>query len=64
MQFFKQIPNFLKEVRTEMGKVNWPTQKETVRYTIFVLGLSAAVAVILGLLDFIYISILRETVLY
>jgi preprotein translocase SecE subunit len=47
-----------------MGKVNWPTQKETVRYTIFVLGLSAAVAVILGLLDFIYISILRGTVLY
>jgi len=31
---------------------NWPTRKETIRYTLGVLGLSFAVAIILGLVDF------------
>jgi preprotein translocase subunit SecE len=59
----ERITAFLKEVQVEMKKVNWPTQKEAVRYTVFVLGLSALVAALLGLLDFLYISILRATIL-
>jgi preprotein translocase subunit SecE len=53
------ITTFLKEVRLEMKKVNWPTRQETLRYTIIVVGVSAAVALFLGGLDFIF-AILRE----
>ena len=48
------ITNFLKEVRVELSKVSWPTRKQTVFYTIVVIGLSLFFAVILGLLDLLY----------
>ena len=58
------IPNkaitFLKEVRLEMRKVNWPTQQETTKYVIVVVGVSAALAVFLGGLDFIFITVLNK----
>jgi len=42
---------FLGEVRAELSKVVWPTKKETIKYTITVIVLSIAVAVILGTAD-------------
>jgi len=47
-----KIIQFLKEVRVEMAKVSWPTRKQTVLYTLVVIGLSLFVAAFLGLLDF------------
>lgn len=52
--FFLRITIFLKEVRTELKKVNWPTRQETIKYTLIVIGVSLAVAVFLGGLDFIF----------
>lgn len=43
---------FLKEARSELTKVVWPTRKETIRITIAVVLLSLAVAVFLGAVDF------------
>ncbi len=63
MRFFDQFIKFLKEVRVEIRKVNWPSRDEAVRYTAFVIGFSALLAMFLGLLDFIYITILRNTIL-
>jgi len=61
------IPNkaitFLKEVRLEMRKVNWPTKQETINYVIIVIGTSAALAIFLGGLDFIFITILNKFIL-
>ena len=61
------IPNkiitFFKEVRLEMKKVNWPTRKETIKYTLIVIGVSVAVAVFLGGLDFLFTMILNKFVL-
>jgi len=58
------IPNkiitFLKEVRLEMKKVNWPTRQETIRYTIIVIGISAAIAIYLGGLDFLITTLLNK----
>jgi len=54
-----KITNFLKEVRLEMKKVNWPTRQETLRYTLIVIGISVATAIFLGGLDYIF-TILRE----
>lgn len=62
MKIVRAIVGFLKEVRTELRKVNWPTQKETVRNTVFVLVLSAAVAIIIGSLDFVFIEALRALI--
>jgi len=64
---FKNIPNkiitFLKEVRLEMKKVNWPTRQETIRKTMVVIGISVAVATFLGTLDFIFTTLLNKFVL-
>ena len=57
------ITGFLKEVRLEVKKVNWPTRKETLRYTLIVIGVSAVVAAFLGGLDFIFTQLLNKFIL-
>jgi len=58
-----KIITFLKEVKLEIKKVNWPTRQETIRYTLIVIGISAAVAMFLGVLDFIFTTLLNKFVL-
>jgi len=60
---FSKIVSFLKEVYLEIKKVNWPTRKETVKYTMMVIGISAAVAAFLGSLDFIFSRFLNIFIL-
>ena len=59
----KNIITFLKEVRLEMKKVNWPTRQETLRYTLIVVGISIAVAAFLGAIDFIFTILLNQFIL-
>ena len=59
----QKIIVFLKEVKLEMKKVNWPTRKETIRYTLIVIGLSVVVAAFLGSLDFIFNTLLTRFIL-
>ncbi len=49
-----KIITFLKEVKIELKKVNWPTKQETIKYTLIVIGTSLAVGIFLGGLDFIF----------
>ena len=58
----QKIVIFLKQVRLEMKKVNWPTKRETARYTLIVVGVAVVVAVFLGGLDFIFATILNKFV--
>jgi len=58
-----KILTFLKEVRLEMKKVNWPTRQETLRYTLIVIGISVAVAAFLGAIDFIFMRLLNRFIL-
>ena len=64
---FKEIPQkviiFLKEVRTEVKKTNWPTRQEVLKYTLIVIGISVGVAVFLGTLDLVYNKILTKFIL-
>ena len=46
--------NYFKEVRAEMRHVSWPSRQLTIAYSAVVIGVSAAVAVYLGLLDYIF----------
>ena len=55
-----KIINFLKEVRVEIKKVNWPTRKQTLKYTLIVVGGSLVVAAFLGSLDFIFKNLIDK----
>ena len=54
--------DFVKEARVELKKVNWPTKQQTINYTLIVIGLSIAVALFLGGLDFIFSEILKKLI--
>ncbi len=60
---FKKIIPFLKEVKLEVKKVNWPSREETIKYTLVVIGSSLVVAAFLGGLDFIFARILQSFVI-
>jgi preprotein translocase subunit SecE len=48
---WKESYQFLREVRTEMKKVSWPTRKDTVNSTSMVLITVIIIAIFLGLID-------------
>jgi len=50
----EKIKNYFKEVKVEMSKVDWPSKDTTINYTLIVIGVSAATAVFLGALDYIF----------
>jgi len=49
-----KIVEYFKGSVEEMKKVTWPTKKETQSYTLLVVGISLAVALFLGAIDFIF----------
>jgi preprotein translocase subunit SecE len=51
--------NYVKSSVEEMKKVTWPTKKETYNYTLLVIGISIAVALFLGGLDYIFLNVLK-----
>ncbi len=63
MNALNKITTFLKEVKVELKKVNWPTKQETIKYTLIVIGVSLAVAIFLGGLDFIFTWLLGKFIL-
>ena len=63
MQTVEKLTIFLKEVRLEIKKVNWPTRQEVLRYTAIVIGVSLAVAIYLGGIDFILNTLLNRLIL-
>lgn len=60
MNLLNKITPFLKEVKLEMKKVNWPTKDQTVKYTLIVVGASTAVAALLGGLDYLFSNIIKK----
>lgn len=48
--------NYIKETKGEMKHVSWPTRKQAITFTIIVIGISALVAILLGIFDFIFSS--------
>ncbi len=65
MKISNPIPkliNYLKEVKTESKKINWPTRKEAMRYSLIVIGISFFVAVFLGSFDALFSFLLRRLI--
>ncbi len=50
---------FIKEVRTELAKVTWPTRPDTIRLTIVVIAISIGVGIYLGGLDLLFTQLLK-----
>ncbi len=57
------IGQFFKEVRAEMTKVVWPTQRQLIVYTLVVIAVSLILAAFLGALDFGFQTILTKYLL-
>jgi preprotein translocase subunit SecE len=49
-----KLHSYLGEAIAEMKKVIWPTREQTVNYTLLVIALSVGVAVLFGVLDYIF----------
>jgi preprotein translocase subunit SecE len=54
--------NYFKEVRAEMRHVSWPTRQQAVVYTIVVIVVSLVVAFYLGILDYIFDTIIQKII--
>jgi len=50
------LVRYIRETRGELRKVTWPTRQESQRLTAIVLGVTALMALFLGLLDLIFSS--------
>ena len=48
-----KVFNYVRESRDELKKVVWPSRKETIKYTLIIIGISLAVAAFLGAVDFL-----------
>lgn len=46
--------DYLRETKGELKHVSWPTQKQTIVFTLIVVAISIVVAYFLGLLDFVF----------
>ncbi|KAB2960634.1 MAG: preprotein translocase subunit SecE [Candidatus Methylomirabilis oxygeniifera] len=51
MERWQQLVQFLKEVRTELKRVNWPLRKEVVGSTIVVIVSVFILSLFLGVVD-------------
>ena len=58
-----KLTTYLKEVRVELGKVNWPSREQTTQYTLLVIGVSFAIAVFLIVLAYIFSWLLNKLIL-
>lgn len=50
---------FLKEVRSELKRVTWPTRQEAVRLTSVVILVSILVGIYIGALDYLFTKIME-----
>ena len=55
--------NFVKESRAELKKVIWPTPKSLVNDTATVIGIVLIVAVIVVILDFIFLNVSENVII-
>lgn len=62
-EFLLKTSSFLKEVKLEIKKVNWPSKKEIFKNTLIVIVFSLGLAIFLGGLDFLFTTLLDKLIL-
>ena len=58
-----KLIKFIQEAKEELMKVNWPSKKQTLNYTMLVVAVSLAVAGFLGGLDYVFSYILKTFII-
>ena len=53
-----RISQYVKDTRSEMSHVNWPSREQTTNYTLMVIAVSVATAILLGASDFVFSKLL------
>jgi len=48
------IVRYFKETRAELRKVNWPTRRQAINLTLIVLAVTAFMAAVLGVIDYLF----------
>jgi preprotein translocase subunit SecE len=46
--------DYIRDTRGEMKHVNWPTRKQTINFTLLVIGISIVTALVLALADYVF----------
>ena len=54
MAIIESIKNYFIGSYAEMKKVTWPTKKQTINYSLLVIGLSVGMAVFFSVLDYVF----------
>ena len=49
-----KLLNYFKDTRSETKHVSWPTQSQTINFTLIVVGISLFTGLLLGLFDLIF----------
>lgn len=47
-----KLIQYFRDSKIELKKVTWPTKKETIDHTLIVIGISIAMAIFLGIIDY------------
>ncbi|PKL72659.1 preprotein translocase subunit SecE [Candidatus Kuenenbacteria bacterium HGW-Kuenenbacteria-1] len=47
-----KLIQYFKDSKIELKKVTWPTKQETINHTLIVIGISIAMAIFLGIIDY------------
>ena len=61
-RMFNKTGQFLRDAKTELKKVKWPTRKELLASTAVVIVLTILIAIFLGLVDFGLIKIIKNII--
>lgn len=60
---FSKLINYIKGTRAELKNVSWPSRRQTINFTLLVIGISLAVAALLGFFDFIFSYLIKKFIL-
>ena len=63
MTITQKVNTFFKDVWSEMRRVSWLSQKDVIKYTLIVLGVTVGSAAFLGGLDYIFTEVIKNFVL-
>ncbi|MEW6610989.1 MAG: preprotein translocase subunit SecE [Patescibacteria group bacterium] len=63
MALVQGIIQYLKDSRAELRRVAWPSKETTKSHTFLVIGISLAVAIFLGALDYAFNWLLERFIL-
>lgn len=54
-----KIKNYFKGVKSEIKKVNWPTKKELLNYTVVVLATCTVMTIVIWGLDLVFENVIK-----